>query len=66
MEKGLFNISLFIGALMLAVGIFKNSLLLTAMALILAIVAQHLYHKKYPKRNRSFKELLAEQKSNRE
>lgn len=55
-----FNISLFLGALMLVIGIFKNSLLLTAIALVFAISAQYFYRKKYPKRNRSFKELLTE------
>ncbi|KGL46519.1 hypothetical protein BMT55_14815 [Listeria newyorkensis] len=62
MDKVFFNGSLFIGALMLLIGIFKDSLLLTATALIFAIIAQHFYRKKYPKRNRSFKELLVNQR----
>lgn len=65
MDKVFFNSSLFIGALLLVIGIFKNSLLLTATALIFAIIAQHFYRKKYPKRNRSFKELLADQGDSR-
>lgn len=65
MDKVFFNSSLFIGVLLLVIGIFKNSLLLTATALIFAIIAQHFYRKKYPKRNRSFKELLADQGDSR-
>lgn len=62
MDKFFLNISLFVGALMLVMGIFKNSLLLTAIALVFAISAQYFYCKKYPKRNRSFKELLTEKR----
>ncbi|MBC1501765.1 hypothetical protein HB943_14250 [Listeria weihenstephanensis] len=65
MGKWLFNTSLFTGALLLSIGILRNSLLLTAIALVLAVIAQYFYRKKYPKRNRSFKEIVAEQKSAR-
>lgn len=66
MEKGFFNLSLFMGALMLVIGVFKNSLLLTAIALVFAVIAQHFYRQKYPKRNCSFEELLAEKRDSRE
>ncbi|MBC2163701.1 hypothetical protein [Listeria booriae] len=66
MDKWLFNLSIFISAALLVVGSLQSQFLLTGLALVFAIMAQHFYRKKYPKRNRSFKELLEEREALRQ
>ncbi|EFD91881.1 conserved hypothetical protein [Listeria monocytogenes FSL J2-071] len=59
MEKFLFNATLFASALLLMVGIFKSSIPITAISLVLAVVSQHFFRKKYPKQTRSYREIVA-------
>ncbi|EPW6290696.1 hypothetical protein ACWOGP_000961 [Listeria monocytogenes] len=59
MEKFLFNATLFASALLLMVGIFKSSISITAISLVLAVVSQHFFRKKYPKQTRSYREIVA-------
>ncbi|MBC1372652.1 hypothetical protein HB847_09735 [Listeria booriae] len=63
MDKWLFNLSIFISAALLVVGSLQSQFLPIGLALVFAIIAQHFYRKKYPKRNRSFKQLLEERKA---
>ncbi|AIS60499.1 hypothetical protein [Listeria ivanovii] len=60
MEKFLFNATLFISALLLITGIFRSSIAITAIALVLAIISQHFFRKKYPRKTRSYREIIAD------
>lgn len=59
MDKFLFNATLFASALLLIVSIFRGSIPLTAISLVLAIISQHFFRKKYPKQTRSYREIIA-------
>ncbi|MBM5607237.1 hypothetical protein [Listeria ivanovii] len=60
MEKFLFNATLFISALLLITGIFQSSIAITVIALVLAIISQHFFRKKYPRKTRSYREIIAD------
>ncbi|MBF2592883.1 hypothetical protein [Listeria welshimeri] len=59
MGKFLFNATLVASALLLMVGIFKSSIPITAISLVLAVVSERLFRKKYPKKTRSYREIIA-------
>ncbi|MBF2379843.1 hypothetical protein IA822_09340 [Listeria welshimeri] len=59
MEKFLFNATLFASALLLMVGIFRSSIPITAISLVLAVVSERLFRKKYPKKTRIYREIIA-------
>ncbi|MBC1423127.1 hypothetical protein [Listeria seeligeri] len=59
MEKFLFNATLFTSALLLMVGIFRSSIPITAISLVLAVISQHFFRKKYPRKTRSYREIIA-------
>ncbi|WP_088810561.1 MULTISPECIES: hypothetical protein [Listeria] len=54
------NFGVFISALLFLVATIFQSMLLMFLALISAIVTQRIYRKKYPKTNKSWRELIAE------
>ncbi|EIA20754.1 hypothetical protein KKC_05125 [Listeria fleischmannii subsp. coloradonensis] len=54
------NIGIFTSAVLLLVATISKSMLIMFIALILAVMTQTLYRKKYPRKNKSFRELLDE------
>ncbi|WP_260443104.1 hypothetical protein [Listeria fleischmannii] len=54
------NIGIFTSAVLLLVATISKSMLIMFIALILAVMTQTFYRKKYPRKNKSFRELLDE------
>lgn len=61
-EKIFFNGFIFLAALCLVISLCTKWVIPTILALIFALLAQKYYRVWYPKKNRSYKEILQEKK----
>jgi len=59
-EKVLINLWVFLSSLCFIISIFTKMIVPTILALAFAIIAQKYHRKWYPRKNRSYKEILQE------
>lgn len=65
-QKFLVNLFIFIAAGCLVVSFFTKQVVPTILAVVFALLAQNIYRKLYPRKTRSYKELIEEKYKNKE
>lgn len=61
-QKVIFNLLVFAASLALIIAIFKGDLLFSILALVLALCAQVIFRKWYPKKIYSYREVMEQRK----
>lgn len=61
-QKVIFNLLVFAASLALIIAIFKGDLLFSILALVLALYAQVIFRKWYPKKIYSYREVMEQRK----
>jgi len=63
-QKVFLNIAVFVSASLLLASVLTRNIVVTVLAVVCALVAQNVYRKIYPRKFKSYKELLQEKYKN--
>ena len=59
-QKLFLNLAIFTAASLLLASVLTKNIVITILAMAIALIAQHVYRKIYPRKFRTYKELLQE------